>query len=103
MSTSDALTVVLVDDSEDIRSLVRTRLRLTGSFSVVGEGGTGRDAVDLAAAHRPELMLLDISMPDMDAPMSELIDRPVRSPSAAALPGSPARQRRWAMAGAPKV
>ena len=66
MSTTDALSVVLVDDSSDVRSLLRTQLRLSGAFHVVGEGATGRQAVDLAAKHRPHVMLLDISMPDMD-------------------------------------
>jgi PAS domain S-box-containing protein len=62
----EATTVVLVDDSPEVRSLVRTHLRLSGRFTVVGEGGTGLDAVALAEQHRPALMLLDVSMPQMD-------------------------------------
>jgi PAS domain S-box-containing protein len=59
-------TIVLVDDAADIRRLVRTRLRLSGVFDVVGEGGSGVDAVALAAQHQPELMLLDMSMAGID-------------------------------------
>ncbi len=66
VSTPAPVTIALVDDSDEIRALVRTRLRLSGRFRVVGEGRTGRDAIELAARHRPEVILLDISMPDMD-------------------------------------
>jgi len=59
-------TIALVDDAPDVRMLVRTQLRLTGHFDVVGEGGTGAEAVALAEAHQPDLLLLDVSMPDMD-------------------------------------
>src|SRR4051794_10397816 len=59
-------TIVLIDDAADIRRLVRSRLRLSKTFDVVGEGTNGVDAVALAAEHRPDLMLLDISMAGMD-------------------------------------
>lgn len=59
-------TVVLVDDSPDVRLYVRACLELSGRFAVVAEGGTGHDAVALAAAHQPDLMVLDVSMPEMD-------------------------------------
>ena len=57
---------VIVDDADDVRSVVGRQLRLTGRFDVVGEGRTGAEAVILAAQHRPALMVLDASMPDMD-------------------------------------
>jgi hypothetical protein len=60
------LTIVIVDDVADVRALVRSRLRLTGKFDVVGEGSDGAQAVRLAQAHRPDLMLLDVSMPAVD-------------------------------------
>jgi hypothetical protein len=60
------LTVVLVDDAPDVRALIRTRLVLTRRFDVVGEGDTGHDAVRLVQELRPDLLLLDVSMPDMD-------------------------------------
>lgn len=58
--------IALVDDAEEMRLLVSLSLTLSGDFDVVGEGGTGRDAVAIAEAHEPDLMLLDLSMPEMD-------------------------------------
>jgi PAS domain S-box-containing protein len=59
-------TIVIVDDSAEVRLLVRTRLRISRKLAVVAEGGTGADAVAAAGEHRPDLMLLDVSMPGMD-------------------------------------
>ena len=58
-------TVVLVDDSPDVRALVRRRLEATG-FDVVGEGEDGDEAIMLAYRHEPSLLLLDTSMPRVD-------------------------------------
>src|SRR6188472_1058012 len=58
--------VVLVDDSSEVRSLVRTKLRLSGKALVEGEGADGADAIDLARRLQPDAMLLDVSMPGMD-------------------------------------
>jgi PAS domain S-box-containing protein len=58
--------IVVVDDAAEVRTLVRSRLRLSGRFDIVGEGATGQDAIDLARRLRPDLMLLDVSMPVMD-------------------------------------
>ena len=62
----DPATIVIVDDDTDVRMLIRTRLRRSGHFTVVGEGADGSEAVALAEEHRPALMLLDISMPGVD-------------------------------------
>ena len=59
-------TIVLVDDAPEVRTLVRTSLRLSGALEVVGEGGDGAEAIALARQHQPALMLLDASMPVMD-------------------------------------
>src|SRR3712207_4955364 len=58
--------VIVVDDAHDVRQLVKTHLRLSGRLDVVGEGSDGDDAVELARVHRPQLMLLDVSMPRRD-------------------------------------
>lgn len=60
------LTIAVVDDAVDVRVLVKTRLRRSGRFEVVGEGADGAEAVSLAREHRPDLMLLDVSMPGVD-------------------------------------
>ena len=57
---------VVVDDADDVRAVVGRQLRLSGRFTIVGEGRTGSEAITLAARHRPAVMVLDASMPDMD-------------------------------------
>ena len=59
-------TVVVVDDSKEVRALVRRRLQSSGMFEVVGEGGDGEEAISLVYRHEPTLLLLDTSMPTMD-------------------------------------
>lgn len=58
--------VVVVDDAEDLRVLIRHVLELDGRFDVVGEAATGVEAIEVAAREQPDLVLLDLSMPDMD-------------------------------------
>lgn len=65
-SASGAPTIVVVDDAAEVRQLVRARLRLSGTLRVVGEAANGLEAVEAARTHRPDLMLLDVSMPQMD-------------------------------------
>ena len=63
---SEALRVVVVDDAPEVRTVLTTQLRLAGGFDVVGQGANGRDAIDLASRLAPDLVVLDVSMPDMD-------------------------------------
>lgn len=63
---AERATVVLVDDSPELRMLVGVRLQASGLFDVVGEGGDGGEALMLAHEHEPDLMLLDTSMPVLD-------------------------------------
>jgi PAS domain S-box-containing protein len=58
--------VVVIDDSAEVRTLVTTHLGLSGRLQVVGEGSDGTHAIGLAYQHQPDLMLLDMSMPTMD-------------------------------------
>lgn len=58
--------ILIVDDSEDMRSLVRIYLQRKGGFEVVGEAGTGREAIARAEELQPDLVLLDLAMPEMD-------------------------------------
>lgn len=59
-------TVVICDDTSGIRLLLREMLGSVPAVRVVGEAGNGRDAVELAGKHAPDVMVLDISMPVMD-------------------------------------
>jgi PAS domain S-box-containing protein len=64
--TDDRVSVVLVDDSVDVRTLVRMRLEASGLFDVVGEAANGEEAIELVIRHEPEAVVLDVSMPAMD-------------------------------------
>jgi PAS domain S-box-containing protein len=58
--------VLLADDTPDIREVLRTYLGGCRDFEVIGEASDGRQAVALAAEERPDLIVLDLSMPEMD-------------------------------------
>jgi hypothetical protein len=58
--------LVIVDDSPDIRRLVRMQVQTSSLFEVSAEGGTAAAAVDLAGRLRPDVLLLDLSLPDLD-------------------------------------
>jgi DNA-binding NarL/FixJ family response regulator len=57
--------VLLVDDVVEVRRLLRTALRLRGGFQVVGEARDGAEAVELAASLRPDIVVLDLGLPDL--------------------------------------
>jgi len=58
--------ILIVDDAEDIRMLLRLKLGAQGAYDVVGEAVDGLDAVDRARELQPNLVLLDMAMPRMD-------------------------------------
>lgn len=58
-------TVLIVDDHEAFRASARALLQAEG-FDVVGEAGDGAEAVEAVAVLRPEIVLLDIQLPDLD-------------------------------------
>ncbi|MCX4628787.1 response regulator transcription factor [Streptomyces sp. NBC_00354] len=58
--------VVIADDEPLIRAGIRMILTSAADIEVVAEAANGREAVDLARAHTPDVMLLDIQMPVMD-------------------------------------
>jgi DNA-binding NarL/FixJ family response regulator len=58
--------VLIADDDSDHRLLQRVTLSRSGRFDVVAEATDGEEAVLLALEHRPDLVLLDLSMPRVD-------------------------------------
>ena len=57
-------TIMVVDDSEDVRYVTAMQLRMSG-YEVI-EARDGREAIELAKAHCPALIFMDIHMPVMD-------------------------------------
>jgi DNA-binding NarL/FixJ family response regulator len=58
--------LLLVDDQPVVRRGLRVRFQLEPDMQVVGEASTGREALTLAQTLAPDVVLLDITMPDMD-------------------------------------
>lgn len=64
--TTGPLRIVVVDDHGVVRRGVRALLESQPGWQVVGEGATGREAVELVRDERPHVVVLDLSMPDMN-------------------------------------
>ena len=58
--------VLIVDDSPQVRRELRTLLPLAGDIEIVGEAADGREAIRLAEALQPEVVLMDLEMPVLD-------------------------------------
>ena len=61
-----AMRVLIADDNEFIRRAIGALLSKDEVFEVCGEAADGRDALEKADALKPDVVLLDISMPGMD-------------------------------------
>lgn len=58
--------IILVDDTPEIRETTKRLLSLEPDFDVVGTAATGREAIQRAKELVPDIMIMDINMPDMD-------------------------------------
>lgn len=63
---ADLIRVLLVDDDPLVRAGLAMIIASASDLRVVGEAGDGREAVDAVAAHRPQVVLMDIRMPRLD-------------------------------------
>jgi DNA-binding NarL/FixJ family response regulator len=61
---AEPLRVIVVDDRSAVRESLKIVLTLEDDIEVVGEAGSGRQAVALAQAVRPDVVLMDCEMPD---------------------------------------
>ena len=92
--------ILIVEDEDDIRTIVRLSLERLGGMAVIEAGG-GRAALELALRERPDAILLDVMMPELDGAATlealrrdELTARiPVMFLTAKALPGEVERLR----------
>jgi DNA-binding NarL/FixJ family response regulator len=58
--------VLIVDDMPQVRRELRTLLPLLDAIEIVGEADNGQSAIELAAALRPDVILMDVEMPIVD-------------------------------------
>lgn len=63
---TDPVDVLIVDDAEDFRELLRLCLARNARINVVGEATNGEEALTEAAARHTDVVILDLSMPVMD-------------------------------------
>jgi NarL family two-component system response regulator LiaR len=63
---SEPIAVMIVDDHAVVRQGIRALLEAEGGFQVVGEAGSGGEAALLAADLAPDVVLMDLVMPEMD-------------------------------------
>ncbi len=64
-AASTPIRLMLVDDHQLVRDGLRARLGDVPEISIVGEAGNGQDALSLAATLQPNLILVDVRLPDM--------------------------------------
>ncbi len=59
------INLLLVDDHEVVRSGLRMLLENQADLAIIGEAGTGREALELAKKLHPDIILMDITLPDI--------------------------------------
>ena len=62
----DKIRILLADDHPILRSGLKALLNLESDLKVVGEASNGREAVEMARTLKPDVIVMDISMPEMD-------------------------------------
>jgi pilus assembly protein CpaE len=95
--------VLVVDDVAETRENIRKLLQFEADIEVVGTARTGREAVQLTEELTPDVILMDINMPDMDGiSATELIRQrnPVSQIVILSVQGDPNYMRRAMLAGA---
>ncbi len=61
--TEKKLSIVIADDHALVRDGIRARLEFQDNLVIVGEAGDGLEAVEVTRLHKPDIVMLDISMP----------------------------------------
>src|SRR5438874_4695650 len=65
-SPPTTIRVLLADDHDILRQGLRLLLGMQAEIDVVGEARTGREAIEMVQALKPDVVVMDISMPDID-------------------------------------
>lgn len=63
---ADSIRVLIVDDLPETRENVRKLLQFESDIKVIGQAGTGEQAIEMAQEHEPDIILMDINMPGID-------------------------------------
>jgi CheY-like chemotaxis protein len=61
--------ILVIDDEDDIRQLIQTCLEIMGGWQVI-TAASGSEGINLAQSERPDAIILDVMMPDMDGFMT---------------------------------
>ncbi|RMD49617.1 MAG: response regulator [Candidatus Thermofonsia bacterium] len=77
---AENIRVLIVDDLPETRENVRKLLQFESDVEVIGQAGTGEEAVQMAQEYQPDIILMDINMPGIDGigasqKISELVPR----------------------------
>ncbi len=62
----DKIKVVMADANEAFRTMLRDTVEKTGEFEVVGMTTSGKEALELVREHKPQLLLTDLALPELD-------------------------------------
>lgn len=66
MTVPEKIKVLIVDDIPETRENIRRMLQFDNQIEVVGSARNGREAIDLASESKPDVIIMDINMPDMN-------------------------------------
>ena len=69
LMTEKQIKVLIVDDHAGVRTGIKNLLQTANDMIVVGEGGSGAEAIELVASKDPDILLLDIELPDQRGDM----------------------------------
>src|SRR3569623_1561441 len=75
--TGDLIRVVLADDHAVVRAGLRSVLGGAKDIEVIGEAKTGREAVTMAERFKPDVVIMDLGMPELDvtAATKEIVEK----------------------------
>lgn len=79
--TGDVIRVILADDHAVVRAGVKAVLSSAKDIEVVGEGSNGREAISLAERFNPDVIVMDLSMGEMDGitATQEMVQKKIRA------------------------
>jgi DNA-binding NarL/FixJ family response regulator len=66
VGTHRPISIILADDQAEVRKALRRALDIDGRFSIVAEAWDGSEALDRVALLKPDALVLDMAMPNMD-------------------------------------